>query len=180
MKNMALTPYRRESILLHPSYWHACQTVSLQPSIWSNCFNLHPKRSFIKTTPCKLFMGITALDTLVMHVIVTSPTCRLVQLARDRLKYLFSLSEYYIEKDECELAAGQRFPTLLLDLANYHDNELIQESLHLLNRFYSAEMTLFQKAIQTELILTEESHTVHSQVVHMELPIIRRLVRVCL
>ena len=103
--------------------------------------------------------------------------CRLIQLAGDRLKYLFSLSEYYIEKDECESAVGQRFPALLLDLANYYDDELIQESLHLLNRFYSAEITLFQKAIQTELIHTEESHTVLSQVIHMELPTIRRLVR---
>ena len=98
-------------------------------------------------------------------------------MARDRLKYLFSLSEYHIEKDECASAVGRRFPALLLDLANYHDDELIQESLHLLNRFYSAEITLFQKAIQTELIVTDESHTV-SQVIQMELPTIRRLVTV--
>ena len=102
---------------------------------------------------------------------------RLVQVACERLQYLFSLSEYYVEKETCVFDVGRSFPTLLLDLANYHDDELIQESLHLLNRFYSAEITLFQKAIQTELLVSTESRRVFEEI-HLELPALRRLVGV--
>ncbi len=64
---------------------------------------------------------------------------------------------------------------LLLDLAEYRHDDLIQESLALLNRCYSAEITLFQKAIQTELLVTPESLRVCEEI-RMELPNLRRCV----
>ena len=36
--------------------------------------------------------------------------------------------------------------------------------MHLLNRFYSAEVTLFEKAIQTQLLVTDESQRVFAEI----------------
>ena len=101
-----------------------------------------------------------------------------MELARERLGYLFSLTEYYIEQPTCSTNIGHTFPTLLLDLASYDDDQLIQESLHLLNRFYSAEITLFQKAIQTELLVTTNSEQVFEEI-RTELPLLRRYLYIC-
>ena len=49
--------------------------------------------------------------------------------------------------------------------------------MHLLNRFYSAEVTLFQKAIQTQLLVTEESQRVFTEIKEL-LPDLRRLLSV--
>jgi len=98
-----------------------------------------------------------------------------VGLARERLAYLFSLTEYYIEQPEFSSVHRHKFPELLLDLSLYHNDQLIQESLHLLNRFYSAEITLFDKAIQTELLVTPDSVQVFQEI-RTELPDLRRWV----
>ena len=45
-------------------------------------------------------------------------------------------------------------------MSRYHNDELVQGSLHLLNRFFSSETSLFHSSVQTQLLLTEESKRV--------------------
>lgn len=123
-----------------------------------------------------------------------------VELARERILYIFSQSAYFFEKsDYCfENAASVKclkFPDILVDVSNYIDPRLLQSSLHLLNRFvhiicsyclgsywfvslyyiryYSSEMTLFEKAIQTQLLIAPKSCEVFNDIGEL-LPTLRR------
>ena len=99
---------------------------------------------------------------------------RLVQLARDRLHYIFSKSEYFFEKSEYTSSSeAALMQNILLDLANYSSDTLVQSSLHLLNRLYSSEVTLFSKAIQTQLLVTDRSKQVFQEI-GKDLPTLRR------
>ena len=93
-----------------------------------------------------------------------------MQLARERLKFIFSQSAYFFEAPNY---TSTSFQDILIDLSCYESNQLVQGSLHLLNRFYSAEVTLFQKAIQTQLLVTEESQRVFGEIRQL-LPTLRR------
>ena len=89
----------------------------------------------------------------------------LVQLARRRLKEIFVQSAYFFEKSEYLNSTGNKsFPDILIDLSKYQSDELVLGSMRLLNRFYSAEVTLFQKAIQTQLLVTDESQTSFAEI----------------
>lgn len=62
-----------------------------------------------------------------------------VKLARERLLFIFSLSAYFFEKpdfffDGAEPSTKLEFPDILVDISNYADPRLFQDSLHLLNR----------------------------------------------
>ncbi|XP_065902249.1 inositol 1,4,5-trisphosphate receptor type 2-like [Dysidea avara] len=96
---------------------------------------------------------------------------RLMDLVAQRLKKIFSLSFY---KCDGPVENGQRFHDILIDLSKYKDDELLHECLHLLGRFYSAEENLFEKAIQTQLLITSESETVYSRISSL-LPTLRHL-----
>jgi len=98
----------------------------------------------------------------------------MLQLARERLKFIFSQSAYFFESPNY---TSTSFPDILIDLSCYDSNELVQGSMHLLNRFYSAEVTLFQKAIQTQLLVTEESQRVFTEIKKL-LPDLRHLLSV--
>ena len=78
---------------------------------------------------------------------------------RERLKFLFSGSAYFFENSEYT-RSSMPFPDILVDISCYHSDELVQESLHLLNRFFSAETSLFHSALQTQLLLTQQSKEV--------------------
>ena len=95
--------------------------------------------------------------------------CSVVQMARERLEYLFSQSAYDFEQQDLKYS----LPDILLDVANYKEDELTQDSLHLLNRYYSTEITLFLKAIQTQLLVTDKSEKVFEEVCEL-LPVLRR------
>lgn len=45
----------------------------------------------------------------------------------------------------------------MLDLAQYDDEELIQSSLRMLDKFYTLETTLLSSAAQAQLLITETS-----------------------
>ncbi len=83
-----------------------------------------------------------------------------MHLARERLKFIFSQSAYCFESPDC----SPSFPEMLLDLSQYECDELVQGSLHLLNRFFSSELSLFNKAIQTQLLVTEQSKKIFTEV----------------
>ena len=53
----------------------------------------------------------------------------------------------------------------MVDMSRYDSDELVQGSLHLLNRYFSAETSLFYSAIQTQLLMTKESKEVRLRVV---------------
>ena len=91
-------------------------------------------------------------------------------MVRERLQYVFSLSAYTFENPDF---LDHPFPEILLDIANYKDNELIQNSLYLLSRYFSSETSLFQKAIQTQLLVTAKSENVFEEVEKL-LPTLRR------
>ena len=91
------------------------------------------------------------------------------------MQYLFSQSAYTFEKSD----SSQERPLsdILLDLSNYHSDKLVQSSLHLLNRMYSSEITLFEKAVQSQLLVTETSQKVFAKIEEL-LPILRRLLSI--
>ncbi|XP_065909470.1 inositol 1,4,5-trisphosphate-gated calcium channel ITPR1-like [Dysidea avara] len=95
----------------------------------------------------------------------------LMSLAVSRLKRIFSISFY-----NCDSAIenGLTFPQILIDLSQYNNDELLHESLYLLGRFYSAEENLFEKAIQTQLLITPESESVYNKISTL-LPTLRHL-----
>ena len=88
-----------------------------------------------------------------------------VQLARDRLKAILFLSAYFFEDPKyLNSTDNKSFPEILIDLSKYQSEKLVLGSMHLLNRFYSAEVTLFEKAIQTQLLVTDESRRVFAEI----------------
>ena len=88
-----------------------------------------------------------------------------VQLARDRLKAILFLSAYFFEDPKyLNSTDNKTFPEILIDLSKYQSEKLVLGSMHLLNRFYSAEVTLFEKAIQTQLLVTDESRRVFAEI----------------
>lgn len=69
----------------------------------------------------------------------------LVQTARERLRFIFSQSAYFFEKPEYIHSEAPSFQDILLDLSCYHCDNLVQGSLHLLNR--SVHMGLCGSAV---------------------------------
>ena len=62
-----------------------------------------------------------------------------MQLARERLQFIFSKSAYSFEETDFAFEGvnadkNLKFQDLLIDISNYDDPRLLQESLHLLNR----------------------------------------------
>ena len=102
---------------------------------------------------------------------------RLVKLAQERLKFIFAESAFFFEEPSYMNNVNgdlPQFSAIMLDLANYNSDDLIQGSLHLLNRCYSAEISLFSEAIQTQLVVTEISLDV-METIRVQLPNLRRL-----
>ena len=54
---------------------------------------------------------------------------------------------------------------MLLDLAHYESPDLIQHSLLLLDRYYTAESDIFQKATKSQLLQTDQSAIFYNKVV---------------
>ena len=89
----------------------------------------------------------------------------LVQLARERLKYIFSRSAYFFEEPNYIFPGTDKsFPDILIDLSKYQSDKLVVGSLQLLNQLYSAEVTLFEKSIQAQLLVTDESRRVFAEI----------------
>ena len=91
---------------------------------------------------------------------MTYVICSLVNTARERLKFLLSKSAYFFEKSEYTSSNASPFTEIMVDMSRYDSDELVQGSLHLLNRYFSAETSLFHSAVQTQLLLTKESKEV--------------------
>lgn len=55
-----------------------------------------------------------------------------------------------------------------MDLVQYQDDQLIQKALLLLDQYYSFYNELFEKALEIQLLLTEESQAVYFTVKSMQ------------
>ncbi len=53
---------------------------------------------------------------------------------------------------------------MLLDLANYESSDLVQHSLLLLDRYYTTESEVFEKALETQLLITDQSTELYNQI----------------
>lgn len=76
---------------------------------------------------------------------------RVIASAKERLSHI---SERTTASD---LTSDDKLPSLLLDLANYRYSDLIQRSLLLLDRYYTSQTDIFQKALYAQLLKTSES-----------------------
>lgn len=61
-----------------------------------------------------------------------------------------------------DLYNNNRLPGILLNLAQYEDEELVQSALQMLDKFYTLENNLFSSAMQAELLITETSVTLYN------------------
>jgi len=84
--------------------------------------------------------------------------CRVTVLAVDRLKYISERT------DDSDLNTNEHLPIVLLDLANYKYDELVQRSLLLLDRIYTSGTDIFQKALHTQLLKTVESCSLYNTI----------------
>ena len=74
--------------------------------------------------------------------------CSVVQLARERLLYIFSKSEYPFEERDYFFEGASsvkplKFPDILVDVSNYADPRLLRGSLHLLHRYTQTVKRLY-------------------------------------
>lgn len=93
-------------------------------------------------------------------IIYSFPLYRLVEDARSRLKHIFKIAD----KDlDTTLNVGELVP-ILLDLAKYEDEDLVQGSIQLLNKLYSSELSLFRRAVQAQLLIEEKSRNLHEYI----------------
>ena len=112
-------------------------------------------------SPCVILKAIYAgvhLGLACKTMLVYANFYRSVQLARNRLKYIFSWCEFKFEDNH------KSFQDILLDLAKYQDDDVVQTALHLLMQLYADEATLFSKAKQTQLLCTEQSMNEYKRV----------------
>jgi len=65
---------------------------------------------------------------------------------------------------QCDLTNNKQLPSVLLDLANYNYDPLIQNSLLLLDQYYTSQSDIFNKALQAQLLKTTQSMEVHNRV----------------
>ena len=72
----------------------------------------------------------------------------------------------YISKHtrDTDLSNDDQLPHVLLDLACYKYNDLIQRSLLLLDRYYTSKTDIFQRALQSQLLLTPQSIELYNTV----------------
>ena len=78
-------------------------------------------------------------------------------LQEDSGEDVFKGAKHAYLEDDC-------LPNILLDIANYEDLDLVQDSLLLLDRYYSIESSMFQKALKSQLLVTKESKSLHDQI----------------
>ena len=66
--------------------------------------------------------------------------------------------------------ASFKLPKILLDVANYEAEDLVQGSMLLLDRYYSSESSIFQKALKCQLLRTSKSMALYDIIDKKVLP----------
>ena len=62
----------------------------------------------------------------------------------------------------------------LKDLSHYEYDDMVRKSMHLLNRYFSAHHSLFNRAVQAQVLITDSSVNVYTDL-EKKLPVLRRL-----
>ena len=83
---------------------------------------------------------------------------RVISVAKKRIKYI---SE---QTGDTDLSNDGQLPNVLLDLACYKYSDLIQRALLLLDRYYTSKTDIFQRALQSQLLLTRQSSELYNTV----------------
>ncbi|ESO83880.1 hypothetical protein LOTGIDRAFT_236387 [Lottia gigantea] len=76
--------------------------------------------------------------------------------------------------EETEFFKNYEITEILLDLSHYDYDEMLCKSMHILNRYYSFHQNLFNKAIQAQVLITDNSVNIMSRLSQI-LPVLRRL-----
>ena len=90
-----------------------------------------------------------------MHILI-----RLVETARNRIQEIFKQADGDLENS---MKQDQLAP-ILFDLAMYKNDDLVQSSFQLLDKIFSSELHLFQRAVQAQLLLTVESGNLYKYI----------------
>ena len=91
-----------------------------------------------------------------MHIFLI----RLVETARNRIQEIFKQADGRLEN----LMKQDELAPILFDLAMYKNDDLVQGSFQLLDKIFSSELHLFQRAVQAQLLLTEESKWLYKDI----------------
>ncbi|EDV25315.1 uncharacterized protein TRIADDRAFT_55241 [Trichoplax adhaerens] len=89
----------------------------------------------------------------------------LCKKARERLNEIFEAAQYF---------DTESLRDIFLDLSKYEYNQMVVKSMHLLHRLYSTNYTLFDRAVQAQVLIKDSSCEVfrHAQ---KAVPVIRRI-----
>lgn len=96
------------------------------------------------------------------------------------LNRIFSAARNYLklachQKADLDLRNCNQLPHILLDLANYECDDLIQYSIKLLDRCYTFETDILQKALQIQLLNHQKSVMLYNTVEHLVVPLVAYL-----
>ena len=94
---------------------------------------------------------------------------RIISTAKERLKLISR------NTGDTDLSNNNQLPYVLLDLACYKYDDLVQRSLLLLDRYYTSKTDIFQKALQSQLLLTPQSIELYNTVEKLFLKLTRYL-----
>ena len=78
----------------------------------------------------------------------------------------------YISERTDLIKNDEKLPRVLLDLANYEYDDLVQGSLLLLDRYYTSQTDIFQKALHTQLLKTADSIELYNTIGNLFLRIL--------
>lgn len=95
-------------------------------------------------------------------ITITLFSNRVIASAKDRLMYITEKRDH--EHDSTLRYHHDQLAGILLDLSYYKHDVLIQQSLLLLNRFYTTKTDIFKWAFLTQLLTTKESSELYRDV----------------
>lgn len=93
--------------------------------------------------------------------------CRSQKVLMQELQAMFEESSYF---------DVEQITAICLDLSIYQYDEMLTQSLSVLNKIYSGKTDLFKLAVHAQVLLTQESMNVHTYLLQM-MPVIRQLSR---
>lgn len=95
--------------------------------------------------------------------------CRIISTVNDHIDYITHTA------DSLDLSNHQHLPNVLLDLANYDHEDIFQHSLLLIDRYYTCQSDVFDRALQTQLLVTVGSCDVYNTMESLYLELIASL-----
>ena len=85
---------------------------------------------------------------------------RLVEAAHTTIHDIFKQADGILH----DCMKQEELVRILLDLAMYKKDDLVQGSLQLLDKIFSSELHLFRRAVQAQLLLTKESERLYTNI----------------